>query len=126
MSNSVDTIIREALSAEEARFYDSLGELSVQEMLVSVFKGKRRWLAVLAMIYIFVFFVVAVWAAFSFFDSESTKDLLMWLGIFLFSMQAVGLLKMWYYMEMNRNQVVREIKRLELQVTHLMGQKDAQ
>lgn len=125
MKDNVDTIIREALTAEEARFYDSLGEPSVQEMLVSVFEGKRRWLAVMAMIYTFAFFGIAVWAAVSFFDAEGTRDMLMWLGIFLFSMQAVGLLKMWYYMEMNRNQILREMKRMELQLTHLMGQQDA-
>jgi|GEM_PF-3584282 len=36
-----------------------------------------------------------------------------WLGI--------GLIKIWYWMELNRNTVLREIKRLELQVAHLAG-----
>lgn len=125
-SDSVDTIIREALTADEARFYDSLGEPSVHEMLLGVFEGKRRWLAILATVYTFVFFGVAVWAGFEFFGAEGTRDMLMWLGIFMFSMLAVSMLKMWYYMEMNRNQIMRELKRMELQLTHLMGQSRAQ
>ena len=40
--------------------------------------------------------------------------------IFLFGMLGIGQMKMWYWMQMNRNALAREIKRLELQVATLV------
>ena len=43
-----------------------------------------------------------------------------WLAIgFVFCINAVAMLKLWYFMEMNKNAVTREVKRLELQIARL-------
>ncbi|MBZ0171437.1 MAG: hypothetical protein K8E66_03575 [Phycisphaerales bacterium] len=38
---------------------------------------------------------------------------------FLMAMIAVSMMKTWYFMEMNRNCVLREVKRVELQIARL-------
>lgn len=63
---------------------------------------------------------LAVWSAVRFFAAADTRDMIMWAVLFLFSLQAVGLLKLWYWMALNRNAVTREVKRLELQVARLV------
>ena len=45
--------------------------------------------------------------------------LLVWGGGFMFCMMAVSMLKLWFWMEMQTNSVLREVKRVELQVSRL-------
>ncbi|PIQ63733.1 MAG: hypothetical protein COV99_01505 [Bacteroidetes bacterium CG12_big_fil_rev_8_21_14_0_65_60_17] len=118
---TVDDIIRSTLTEEEGRFYDELGEPSFLEDMLSVFRGRQRFMAVLSFVYTFVFIGISVWAAIEFFQAGETRSQLLWLGVFLGAFHAVSMLKMWYFMQMNRNHVMREIKRLELQVTHFLS-----
>ena len=116
---NIDQLIRSALSTEEAEVYDNLGEQGLIEEAFSVLKGRAKFIVWMTVLFVFVFFIVAVWAGFQFFGAVETKDLIMWAVVFIFSMSAVSMLKMWYWMEMNKNATVRELKRVELQVAHL-------
>ncbi len=120
--NDLDKKIREALSAQDAELFEEFGgEQGLMEMIVDTFRGQRRWLVVLVFVYSIVFFVLASVTAVLFFktDPDSTRDLIMWAMGFLFCNFAVAMLKMWYFMEMNKNTVTREVKRLELQIARL-------
>ncbi len=120
--NELDNKIREALSAQDAELFEEYGgEQGLMEMILDTFRGQRRWLVVLGVIYSIVFFILAIITAVMFFktDPESTRDLIMWAMGFMFCNFAVAMLKMWYFMEMNRNAVTREVKRLELQIARL-------
>lgn len=116
---SVDDLIRSTLTEEEGRFYDELAEPSFLGEMLDVFRGRQKFLAAISFVYTFVFFGVSVWAAIEFFQAGETRSQLLWLGVFMAAFHAVSMLKMWYFMQMNRNHVVREIKRLELQITHV-------
>ena len=121
-TNELDKKIKEALSAQDAELFEDYGcEQGLMEMIVDTFRGQRRWLVVLGVIYSIVFFALAIITAVLFFktDPESTRDLIMWAMGFMFCNFAVAMLKMWYFMEMNRNAVTREVKRLELQIARL-------
>ena len=83
-------------------------------MLHRVFTGTlRRW-AAYGMVLTLVFFAATVWCIVRFVTAVDIDERLLWgLGA-LFGFHAVSMLKMWFFMEMNRNSVLREIKRLEL------------
>lgn len=118
--NDLDRKIREALREEDAELFAEVGEEpSLFEMLLETCRGRRRWLAILAAVYTLVFLVLAILSGVRFFGAESTRDLLMWAVACLLCMSAVSMLKLWYFMEMNKNAVTREIKRLELQIARL-------
>lgn len=121
----IDDLIKEALSAEEAAFYDQLDEQNVLQEFGGLLKGKNAWLTVMTTVVIFIFMGVMVYSFIQFFESEDVKELLFYAIILVFSFQAVGLLKMWNYMQMDRKAVIREIKRLELQMTALVQKKSA-
>lgn len=84
--------------------------------------GRSWWLNLLAVPMMLAFLGVCVWAAVRFFDETETRAQIMWAVIFLFSTQSIAMLKLWYWMLMNRNAVTREVKRLELQVARLVGE----
>ncbi len=121
-SNNIDELIHEALSREEAELYDQLGEQSFREMFTASFRGRNRWLTILGMVYGLIFFILAIYCAVRFFGAEELKDLLFWLGGFFFCMMSNAALKLWHWMQLNKNAVTREIKRLELQVAHLASE----
>ena len=120
----IDDLIREAMSEEDARWFDEWDEQSLTEMVVDSFRGKSRWLVIVVYVSVFVFVVLMLVAAVRFFRAESTKEMVAWATGFLFCNLAVAMLKMWYWMELNKNAVTRGIKRIELQLARLSNSDD--
>lgn len=81
--------------------------------------GRSWWLNLLAVPLMFAFLGVCIWSVIRFFGETQTREQIMWAVVFLFSAQSIGMLKLWYWMLMNRNAVTREVKRLEFQVARL-------
>jgi heme/copper-type cytochrome/quinol oxidase subunit 4 len=73
-------------------------------------------------IFTFVLTVVMFWSGYQFFFVEGTQMHKMhWAVVFLFSTMLQIALKMWTFMEMNRQSVLRESKRVELVVEKLVA-----
>lgn len=115
----LDQAIREALSADDAELFADAGEPSVCELVIDSFRSRQRWLVALVFFWTFALFVGSVFCAVMFFKAEDTRDAVAWgLGVII-GMNAVGLLKSWYWMQLNKNALLREIKRTELQLARL-------
>ncbi len=120
--NELDDKIREALRKEDAEIFEDFGgELSMFEMVMETFRGKHRWLVYLTIFWTIVFMVLGILSAIRFFRVEDPRDLLMWAGACLVCFSAVTMMKVWFWMELNKNALMREIKRLELQIARLAG-----
>ena len=118
--NDLEKKIREALRKEDAELYKEFeDEPSVFEMLMETCRGRRRWLNMLGAFWTLVFVVLGVLAAVKFFGAVATRDIVMWAAACILCMSAVSMLKVWYFLEINKNAVTREIKRLELQIARL-------
>ena len=115
----IDKLIKETLTEEEARFYDDLEEQNIWQMVFGIFRGKNSWIVYVISIVQLVFFLFFVYCAVQFFKVEATNDLIQW-GIFgTLSIAASSLLKLFSWMQMDKKAIIREIKRLELQVSSL-------
>ena len=115
----IDKLIKETLTDEEAKFYDDLEEQNVFEMLGGLFQGKNSWIMYVMNFMTLVFFGLFVYCAVQFFDTENTNEMIKWgIGglVFLFG---VSMLKVFAWMQMDKNAMLREIKRLEIQVSSL-------
>lgn len=86
--------------------------------------GRTWWFNLIGVPVMFAFVGIAVWAGIRFFDASETRGMIMWAVVFLFSAQSIGMLKLWYWMLLNRNSVTREVKRLEIQVARLVTTHD--
>ncbi len=118
-NEEIDKIIHDALSKEEAAFYDQLGEQSLVEMAIDVYKGKDRWIKILAFCFSIVFFGLFVFSAIKFFQAEDLKEMIRWIAVGFFSFGTNMALKIWQWMQMDKNAIIREIRRLELQLSVL-------
>ena len=120
-TEEIDKLIKETLSKEEAKFYDELDEQNVLQMLFGLFQGKNKWIMFVMNFMTLVFFGLFVYCTVQFFNTSVTNELIKWgIGgiVFIFG---VSMLKIYAWMQMDKNALLREIKRLEIQVSSLSG-----
>ena len=115
----IDKLIKETLTQEEAKFYDELDEQNVFEMLGGLFKGKNSWIMYVMNFMTLVFFVLFIICVVNFLKTDNTNELIQWTAGGVVCIMAVSMLKMFAWLQMDKNALLREIKRLELQVSSL-------
>jgi len=117
--NDVDELIREALKAEDVHDLEQLGEPGLPDLVTDVFRGKLRWYGAMFLAMILVFSVVAVYCGVRFLGTADVPEMMRWgAGFFLCVIAVLGG-KNWYWMQLERLAMTREIKRVELLIAHL-------
>ena len=114
--NEIDYKIRQALAEEDAEIFDEYDELNVLEQVVDSFRKKSVLLILLSILVGIAFMSLGVFCAVRFFQVESVRDMMIWAMGLIFCFSAVSMMKIWYWMELQKNSVTREIKRVELQL----------
>ena len=118
-NDEIDQMIKEALSDDEQALFNTYEEQNVLQKFGGLFQGKMKWNNVMSMVFQFIIFGIAVYCGYrAFYAADNTQMLQFGMGAFL-AMMAVSFLKMYHFMEMNKNAVIRELKRVELQVSVL-------
>ncbi|MGG8498052.1 DUF6768 family protein [Tenacibaculum sp. TC6] len=117
----IDKLIKETLSEEEAKFYEELDEQNVFQMVGGLFKGKNKWIMLLMNVITLVFFVLFIYCVVQFFKTEVTKEMIKWAAGAVIFLLGVSMLKVFAWMQMDKNALLREIKRLEIQLSSISG-----
>ena len=121
---NIDELIKQALSEEESEILERLGEeQSIFEQLLTNFQGKMKWMSMYIAVMILVFFVISIYCLIEFLNAEDLRLMLLWGAALGGSFFTVGFLKMWHWMQMDKNSLLREIKRLELHIAALHKNK---
>ncbi|MFN4185992.1 MAG: DUF6768 family protein [Hyphomonas sp.] len=114
---SFETRLKDGLSAEDEAFLKNLeGGESLIGQLGATFTGPLKVWTAFAFVLSFAFFAIAVWSAFQILGAEELREMIFWLAAFLFSMLAVAMIKVWFWMRMNHLALLRELKRIELRI----------
>jgi hypothetical protein len=117
---NLDQAIRQALSAEDAEFLARFEkEAPLHEQVLGTFTGQWAALNMFAAAITFAMFAAFLYCVWQFFQAGELRDLIFWSAGALVSALFVAMLKIWFWMEMHKNAVLREVKRLELQVARL-------
>lgn len=125
MSN-LDRAIRDALSKEDAEFLSRFEDHStpVGEVL-DTFRGRWALMNAFAAVITFAMFGAFVFCTWRMFGTVDARDTVLWSVGAIIAMLGVAMLKMYFWMEINKNAVLREVKRLELQVARLASRDAA-
>jgi uncharacterized protein DUF6768 len=116
----IDVKIREALRREDAELLEHFrGDAPIQELLLETFRGRNRWLNVLGVLGTILIMVLMTLVAIQFFHAQLVREMIAWATIFLCGFTTIALVKIWFWLELNKSMLTREIKRLELQVATL-------
>ena len=120
-SQQIDQLIKTTLSQEEFKLFEALDEQNIFQSVRGIFKGKNKWIMYAMNIMTLVFFALFVYCLIMFFKTDITNELIQWgIGIVVFLL-GVSMLKIFAWMQMDKKALIREIKRLELQVASLSG-----
>ncbi|MCB9839136.1 MAG: hypothetical protein H6813_07350 [Phycisphaeraceae bacterium] len=117
--DDLDRKIQHALSAEDAELFGEGGEMAMFEMMIGSFKSRTRGWMIYAMVMTTVFTVIMFYCIYRAFTAPENDVRILWcLGV-LFAGIPTGMLKLWWFMQMDKHNVLREIKRVELQIATL-------
>lgn len=117
----IDHLIKETLSEQESKFYDSLEEQNIFQMLGSIFTGKNKWLMILTSLIQIAFFAAFIYCLIQFLHTDETNELIRWGLAGVISIMASSMLKLYAWMQIERKSIIREIKRIELLLSSMSG-----
>ncbi|WP_421763705.1 DUF6768 family protein [Ekhidna sp.] len=124
-NDEIDQMIKEALSEDEKELFNSYDEQGMLEMFGVLFHGKMRWLNGLTFVIQLIMLGFAVYFGYRFFGTTETIEMLQFGAGFFTMMMGVSMIKIFHFMEMNKNATIREIKRMELQLSILANKQTA-
>ena len=121
--NDFDQAIRQSLSVEDAKLLDRLGaDQALHRQVLATFEGRLRWFNAAGWIAGGVLFFVGCVLAWWFVQAQEVGDMLRWGAASALAFVGVALVKIWFWLELEKNAIVREVKRLEVQVASLAAQ----
>ena len=118
--NEVDDTIREALDAEaDQAMLDFTRRETMRGQIRDMMRGTSLRLMVFAYFILLIDTLFCVFTAVRFFRAETTQSQIAWAVGFIIAFTAIGAIKLWFWMLANRNAVIREVKRVEIQIARL-------
>lgn len=125
MTNAIDDIINDTLSEDDREFLMRLDDqrglfTQVGDVLSGPLSGWTR------LVFVVTFFmamatVYAIWMAFT---VDGTRELILWSAGAIVGFVATGFTKDWFFSRMNMLSILREVKRLQVQVA-LLAERDS-
>jgi hypothetical protein len=111
--NDLEQKIQAALRRDTAG--DSLaGEPNLAEEVLTAFRGRHRWLTALVVLVNLAAFAGFVLAAVRFYGATDVAVQLRWGALAAVLLSVMTMLKLWFWLEMQSNRILREVKRVEL------------
>lgn len=124
-TEKIDELIKEALTKEEAAFYDELEEEHLFGKMLTAHKGRTGWLVSVMTVVHLLIFILFVFCTVRFFESTNTYELIQWGAGGMLCMMTAGMLKLYIWMQMDKNTILRELKRVELQIAALSSKLES-
>lgn len=112
-----DEQLREAL--ENGKPIEFEREATLRQMMAQTFKSRLRWMVLFLWVEAIAVSVVGVWAGVRLYHAQDLKPLIVWSTVLIVSAIFFVLVKVVGWQWMDKYAVLREIKRLELQVAAL-------
>ncbi|MGF1670649.1 MAG: DUF6768 family protein [Balneolaceae bacterium] len=119
----IDLLITESLSKDEAEFYRNLDEHGLFRSLGEIYTGKFGWIAIAMLIVNFIVVPIAIYCGYQVFTLEESVEIIQYGMAMFLALMFAAMIKLWHWMQMVKNSLLREMKRLEFQVAVLMEKK---
>lgn len=119
--SKLDEDIRKALlnGPSEEELKDLTAEKSYFSEIGMLFKGRNRWLSIGAYFEAFLFMGLFVYSVFGLVGATDDTWRALYLMMAILGFLVAVMIKLWLWIQMNRNATVREILRLELRLIEI-------
>lgn len=121
ITDNLDKAISQSLSQEDQDFLASLDEEpKYMDQTKGIFKGRWGFINKLNTIFLYLVTIVLIYALIRFFKvSPDIDGMLKWGGLTAYCVAGGFYLKLWFAQHLQTNRVLRELKKLELQIASL-------
>ncbi|MEO0346296.1 MAG: DUF6768 family protein [Pseudomonadota bacterium] len=120
MTDNFDKRLFGELTADDAAFLEQLEEdRGLYTQMADAFAGPMRYWTVFAFVLSLVFFVGALYSLNELWAGPPLRESMLWLAMFGWLILAVAMIKIWFWMRLNQITLLRELKKIELQVSRL-------
>ena len=116
--DETDRLIREALEQEDAGAFRE-ADPTMTSLLMATFRGTHRRFAMLGVVLNILLFVGGVAGAVHLFRANDALSVSRWGAVTLLCFGLVVAVKVWYWLEMVRLAITRDLKRLELRMVQM-------
>jgi hypothetical protein len=117
---TIDERIQKALSSEDRALLQELDSgATLYGDIAATFRGRMRWMNVMGWVAGVAMLGFAIYCGWHFFTEIDLRTMQLWGAGTVVSAIALGLFKLWFFMEIQRTAILREIKRVELQIANL-------
>ena len=104
---------------DDTNFYEESREDTLSSIIREFYSKRMRWIAINVYAWFLVFLVPLIYSGIKFFKTDSTKFQIMYAAIFVCCITSIGFIKVFAWQMLHRNNINRELKRLELRVAEL-------
>lgn len=116
---NINQKILDALKEDKAANEFSEEQANALQLISQSFKGTFRLTFVVVVTLQLIFVGLAIFCAFHLINEIDIAEKINWLAGTLTAVVAFAIARLWFFMELNRLSIIREIKRVELQVSLL-------
>lgn len=122
--SKLEDAIQDALSKEDAEFLATLEkEPGSLQQIVGIFQGPLNWIYVSFLVAAIVLGAVGVYSGWRFALATELRPLFYWGAVTGFCLVVLAVVRLVFFMQINTNRILRELKRLELQIALLATRK---
>lgn len=119
----VDRKIQEALARSSSDIEVFANQQSLLHDILQIFKGRNWWINSIMVVVTLAIFVLCIYSGVRFYHATELKEIVGWSMTLIVSALCISILKIWSWLEMEKYSLIREIKRVELQVAMLRDEK---
>jgi hypothetical protein len=122
--SELDDAIRNALSEEDAEFLARMEkEPSYPQMMLGVFKGPWGPVNIILLLLVVPILGLAIWTIMEFLNADDVQEMFRWFAGAALSVAVLFMVRFWLVLSMQFDRVIREVKRIELQMAFLASRK---
>ncbi len=121
--DSLDSKIQQALRQTGSDFANITDEASAYQEVMSTFQGSFRIMMILGAVKLIATEILFFYACYAFFQQTTVMAMLAWASIAIICIMVTCAIIIIFYVQMNKNAINRDIKRLELQIALLIKQQ---
>ncbi len=114
--SKLDKAIEEALDAEDRAIFAQYGEQGLFAQVGGLFTGSLGFVNAMSAVAQVALFIGALYAATQFLAADALPAMVRWGALSGLLMLAVGFIKLMQWEQMQANRIIREVKRIELQL----------
>ena len=119
----IDKRIIETMNDDEAELFNSMAEENLFSSWMGIYTGENKYIAILLSVFTAIFAIAAFYFGYLFFTTESQPELIRYGAAMFIFIMFTAFIKLWFWNQMDKRAILREIKRVEFQLALLMEKR---